>query len=107
VHAAVVESGQLGWSDVARVMSSRPAEIGLLDGYASPFAVGSPANVTLYDAAASRTFAVEDLRGKSVNSPYLGRTLPGRVVATVHRGQPTVLDGELLPTDVVAGGDRG
>jgi dihydroorotase len=107
VHAAVVESGQLGWSDVARVMSSRPAEIGLLDGYAAPFAVGSPANLTLYDAAARRTFAVEDLRGKSVNSPYLGRTLPGRVVATVHRGQPTVLDGELVAAETVAGGARG
>ena len=107
VHAAVVESGQLNWSDVARVMSSRPAEIGLLDGYARPFAVGSAANLALYDTAATRTFTVEDLRGKSVNSPYLGRTLPGRVVATVHRGQPTVLDGELVPVDVVAAGDRG
>ena len=107
VHAAVVESGQLNWSDVARVMSSRPAEIGLLDGYARPFAVGSAANLALYDTAATRTFTVEDLRGKSVNSPYLGRTLPGRVVATVHRGQPTVLDGELVPADVVAAGDRG
>ena len=107
VHAAVVESGQLNWSDVARVMSSRPAEIGLLDGYARPFAVGSAANLALYDTAATRTFTVEDLRGKSVNSPYLGRTLPGRVVATVHRGQPTVLDGELVPADLVAAGDRG
>jgi len=107
VHAAVVESGQLNWSDVARVMSSRPAEIGLLDGYARPFAVGSAANLALYDTAATRTFTVEDLRGKSVNSPYLGRTLPGRVVATVHRGQPTVLEGELVPADVVAAGDRG
>ncbi len=107
VHAAVVESGQLEWADVARVMSSRPAEIGLLDGYDAPFAVGSPANLTLYDTAATRTFAVEDLRGKSVNSPYVGRTLPGRVIATVHRGRPTVLDGDLLPADVVAGGHHG
>ena len=29
----------------------------------------------------------------SVNSPYLGRELPGRVVATIHGGVPTVLDG--------------
>jgi len=102
VHAAVVESGQLGWSDVARVLSSRPAEIGRLAGYAVPFAVGSPANLTLYDPAASRTFATSDLRGKGVNSPYLGRVLPGRVVATIHSGYATVLDGELVDAESVA-----
>ena len=102
VHAAVVESGQLDWADVARVMSSAPAAIGLLDGYATPFAVGSPANVTLYDPSASRTFSTEQLRGKGVNSPYLGRELPGRVVATIHDGRATVLDGELIDSDTVA-----
>ena len=52
--------------------------IGGYDG--TPFAVGAPANLTLYDAAASRTFSVTDLHGKSVNSPYLGLTLPGHLV---------------------------
>ncbi|MFM9878010.1 MAG: dihydroorotase [Rhodoglobus sp.] len=115
VHAAVVESGQLDWSDVARVMSRRPAEIGQLAGYEAPFGIGTPANFTLYDPAASREFSLGDLRGKSVNSPYLGRILPGRIVATVHRGRPTVMDGELVPADIVAanavstnaGADRG
>jgi len=102
VHAAVVESGQLDWADVARVMSSAPAAIGLLDGYATPFAVGSPANLTLYDPSAVRTISTEQLRGKGVNSPYLGRELPGRVVATIHGGRATVLDGELIDSDTVA-----
>ena len=102
VQAAVVDSGQLSWADVARVLSSRPAEIGQLAGYDAPFTVGAPANLTLIDPAARRTFGVELLRGKSVNSPYLGRELPGRVVATVHRGVPTVLDGELRPQEEVA-----
>lgn len=96
VHAAVVESGQLDWADVARVLSSKPASIGLLAGYDAPFSLGAPANFTLYDPSASRTFATSDLRGKGINSPYLGRELPGRVIATVHRGRPTVLDGELV-----------
>ena len=102
VHAAVVASGQLDWADVSRVLSSKPAEIGLLAGYDTPFAVGSPANFTLYDPAASRTFATSDLRGKGLNSPYLGRELPGRVIATVHNGYATVLDGELVAPETVA-----
>ena len=102
VQAAVVDTGLLTWTDVARVMSSRPAEIGLLAGYDTPFAVGSAANFTLVDPAARRTFAVSDLHGKSVNSPYLGRELPGRIVATVHDGYPTVLDGELVDAETVS-----
>jgi len=102
VQAAVVDTGQLSWSDVARVLSSTPAEIGRLSGYDAPFTVGAPAHLTLIDPSARRPFSIEQLRGKSVNSPYLGRELPGRVVATVHRGVPTVLDGELRPVEEVS-----
>src|SRR3954467_6785269 len=45
VQAAVVETGMLDWSDVARVLSSAPAAIGRLDGYDAAFAVGSPAHI--------------------------------------------------------------
>ena len=60
----------------------------------------------LVDPEANRDFSVGDLRGKSVNSPYLGRTLPGRVVATIHDGYPTVLDGELVDVETVAAAAR-
>src|SRR5690606_25904069 len=56
VHAAVVGDGMLDWADVARVLSSAPARIGRLEGYATPFTPGAPANVTLYDPAARRVF---------------------------------------------------
>lgn len=102
VQAAVVDSGMLAWNDVARVFSSKPAEIGSLAGYDSPFALGNPANFTLYDPSATREFSVADLRGKGTNSPYLGQELPGRVLATVHDGYATVLDGELVDAQTVA-----
>jgi dihydroorotase len=104
VQAAVVDSGQMSWADVARVLSRTPAEIGQLAGYDAPFTVGSPAHLTLVDPSARRSFGLEQLHGKSVNSPYLGRELPGRVVVTVHRGVLTVLDGELRPEEEVAAG---
>jgi dihydroorotase len=104
VQASVVDTGLLEWSDVARVLSGKPAEIGRLSGYEAPFTPGSPAHLTLVDPAAKREFGLGDLHGRSTNSPYLGRTLPGRVVATIHQGRPTVLDGELLDIEEVRRG---
>ena len=98
------------WADIARVFSATPASIGGLAGYDAGISVGAPANFTLYDPSASRAFETEQLRGRGVNSPFLGMTLPGRIVATVHRGYPTVLDGELVEEERVAadaGGNLG
>jgi dihydroorotase len=102
VQASVVDTGLLDWTDVARVFSRVPAEIGRLEGYGLGIAVGVPAEFTLYDAAASRVFDTGRLRGKGLNSPYLDTTLPGRVVATIHGGYATVLDGELVDIETVA-----
>lgn len=102
VQASVVDTGMLAWTDVARVLSSAPAAIGRLSGYEHGIAVGAPANLTLWDSTSSRTFEIGDLRGRSSNSPFVGRVLPGRVVATVHNGYPTVLDGELVDAETVA-----
>jgi dihydroorotase len=104
VQAAVVDTGLLGWDDVARVLSSAPAAIGRLAGYDAPFAAGAPAHLTLVDPAVRRTFAASELHGRSVNSPYLGTELPGRIVATVHGGVPTVLDGVLRDAEEVVHG---
>lgn len=95
VQAAMVETGLLGWPEVERAMSRRPAEIGGLVDAARPIAEGRPADLVLIDPAARRRLTVHDLAGRSTNSPFLGDELPGRVVATVFRGTPTVLDGRL------------
>jgi len=105
VQASVVDNGMLTWADIARVLSATPARIGRLDGHGGPLAAGAPANLFLYDPTASRTFATGDLAGKGVNSPYLGLTLPGQVVATFHQGRPTVLEGAVLASEEV--GARG
>jgi dihydroorotase len=96
VQQAMVDTGLLDWADVARVLSKTPARIGRLHGHGTPVAAGQPASFTLYDPRPSRTFAVADLRGRSKNSPYLGRELPGEVRWTVRAGVPTVAHGALL-----------
>lgn len=95
VHKTMVEPGLLNWSDVARVMSTTPARIGMLpDG--GELKAGVPADITLYDPSVNGTFTEADLRGRSVNSPYVGRELPGRVEWTIHRGVLTLAGGELI-----------
>lgn len=101
VHQAMVETGQLDWADVARVMSAAPARIGHLDGFGA-LEVGRPAHVTLYDPSVPGVFTEVDLHGRSHNSPYLGRELPGRVQWTIHGGVVTV-DGGALVAELGAG----
>jgi dihydroorotase len=95
VQQTMVETGALTWAQVAEVMSTRPARIGRVAGHGRPLEVGEPANVVLYDPEATRTVVPGDTASLSRNTPYAGRELPGRVVATFLRGAPTVLSGEL------------
>lgn len=96
VQQAVVDTGLLTWDDVARVMSTTPARIGRLESAGTPLEAGAPASLTLYDAEPVRPFTAGDLHGRSGNSPYLGRELPGQVRFTLYRGTPTVFDGVVL-----------
>jgi dihydroorotase len=85
----------LDWAGVAERLSYAPARIGRLPNHGRPIAEGEPANIVLYDAAASRVIDAGEMASLSRNTPYAGRELPGRVVATFLRGKPTVLDGKL------------
>ena len=94
VQQTMVDTGLLDWAGVAQRMSTGPAQIGRLSGHGRPLAIGEPANVVLYDPAYTQVVDATGLASLSRNSPYVGRELPGRVVATFLRGTPTVLDGK-------------
>jgi dihydroorotase len=95
VSEVMVGSGLLDWAGVAQVMSVRPAAIAGLSGHGRPIAVGEPANLTLIDPSAKVTVDREASLSLSRNNPWHGRRLTGAVQATVLRGVPTVLQGEL------------
>ncbi|WP_146901344.1 dihydroorotase [Cellulomonas aerilata] len=97
VQETMVETGRMTWADVARVLSEAPARIGRVTDHGRPLTVGEPANLTLVDPAARTTVVPERQGTASVNSPFRGRELPGRVVATFLRGRATVLDGHAVP----------
>ncbi|MFC1407701.1 dihydroorotase [Streptacidiphilus sp. N1-12] len=96
VQQTMVDTGLIGWAEVADRMSYRPAAIGGLAGHGRPVSVDEPANLVLVDPAYRGTVNPDTFATRSRNTPYRGRDLPGRVVATFLRGTPTVLDGELV-----------
>lgn len=96
----MVNSGLMGWSDVARVLSSAPAAIGSLGGYDVPLTVGAPGHLTLVDPS---TPAPTPRGSLSSNNPYPEGILPGKVMFTFHHGHATVMEGELVEADVLSG----
>jgi dihydroorotase len=96
VVETMVQTGLLDWTGVADRMSVRPAAIGQLGQHGRPIAVGEPANLVLVDPEARWTVVPAELASRSRNTPFAGRTLPARVVATFLRGRPTVLEGKSL-----------
>jgi dihydroorotase len=53
-------------------------------------AEGLPANLTLFDTRTEWIFTEADIRSKSRNTPFVGKKLKGRPVATLYNGQLTI-----------------
>jgi dihydroorotase len=90
----MVATGALDWKGVADRMSVRPAHIGRLADQGQQLVPGAPANVVLIDPDARWVVDPAQTASRSRNTPYAGRELPARVVATFLRGRPTVMDGK-------------
>jgi dihydroorotase len=92
----------LDWRGIADRMSVAPARIGGRSDHGQPIEVGAPANLVLVDPDASWTVTPSALASKSRNTPYAGRTVPGKVVATLLRGRLTSWQGEIQGLVVTA-----
>jgi dihydroorotase len=84
-HMALVLSGRLPLVELIGRMSLAPARRFGLDG--GLLEAGAPANLACLDLDERWRVAADTLFSRSKNSPFLGRTLRGRVVATVYRGR--------------------
>ncbi|MBK7406025.1 MAG: dihydroorotase [Phycisphaerales bacterium] len=90
---ALVESGAIDWPRLIALLTLEPARLCNLDranrgqdGLGELF-VGGPADVTVIDPDLEWTVAESDLCGMCVNTPFLGRTVRGRAVATIVAGE--------------------
>ncbi|MGR3809897.1 dihydroorotase [Jiulongibacter sp. NS-SX5] len=54
------------------------------------FEEGAEANLTVIDAGKSFTFTEDMIVSKSKNSPFIGKELTGKIMASFHKGQATI-----------------
>ena len=93
VLTELVEPGILTLARALEAMSATPARILRASEHGGPIETGRPANLVVFDPRAG--WVVEaPFASKSRNSAFLGRTMRGRVVHTVLRGELTVADGK-------------
>ena len=81
--AVVTHNQTLSITQIIAKLTARPRQILRLP--AVSVAEGQTARLTLFDPAGTWTY--KRTLSKSKNSPFLGQTLTGRVVGTVHQGQ--------------------
>lgn len=82
-HQALVASGKISMMRLVELMSTRPAQLLGLD--AGTLKAGSPADFVLLDE--NEEYVYEKTLSRSSNSPWLGKKLCGRVIATFVGGR--------------------
>lgn len=85
---ALVHPGLIGWERLIALMTVEPARLCGLDAMGlGTLTEGGPADLTVIDPELEWVIGAADLRGKSANTPFLGRAVRGRAVATVVAGR--------------------
>ncbi len=95
VWSELVAAGQMSPARFVEVVSTAPARIAGIAHHGQPVRPGSPANVAVFDPTETWTVRAADLQSRSLNSPWAGRTLTGRVRHTVLWGSPVVVGSAL------------
>lgn len=96
IDKVLVATGRITWADVARIMSTKPAEIVGLTTEGQPIQAGSPANLCFYNPDDAYEVDPQVRESRSTNTPYRGMTLPGKVVHTILDGRPVKRDGKVV-----------
>jgi len=88
VNTFAVEEGYMSWLNVAGCMSQNPRRI--MQQPDVTLRKGEPANLVCFDPAKSWIVSESDFGSKSKNSPYVGKTLKGKVVGVVRSRKTTI-----------------
>lgn len=80
----LVATGELTLSELLAKMTYHPAELYSLN--AGYLAEGGPADIVIFDPTIERLIS-SDFQSKSINSPFIGERLKGKIHYTICRGE--------------------
>ncbi len=96
INKTMVQTGLLDWAGVAERLSVTPARIGRYTEHGQKLAIGSPAHITVINPTHNWIVDRDLVLSKSRNTPYHGYELPGLVTHTFFRGQPVVINAQVI-----------
>lgn len=83
-YQTLVEAGHASLSQLIGWLTHKPAEV--IRSNRGTLTPSAPADITLIDTEANWTVTIEGFQSLSHNSPWLGATLPARIVKTLVAG---------------------
>ncbi len=84
---ALVHTGLIDWARLIALMTIEPARLCGLDACGlGSLKIGGPADVTVIDPERRWAFDIANSASKSTNTPFHGRPLRGRAIATIVAG---------------------
>ncbi|WP_411828189.1 dihydroorotase [Luteolibacter sp. AS25] len=72
-----IKEGKFGWDTLVNKYSAEPRRLMSIE--VPTIAEGQPANLTLFNTEATSTFSADFMKSKAQNTPFLDKTLQGRI----------------------------
>jgi dihydroorotase len=85
VFSALLNKGEFTLSEIIEILSQRNRNLMSLESY--PIEVGNKADLTLFSTKESTHFTKDEFLSSTYNSPFLNKTLQGKVFGILHNGQ--------------------
>jgi dihydroorotase len=85
---ALISTGVIDWPRLIAMMTIEPARLCGLDASLGRLSAGGIADITVINPDAAWTIGLPDLRGRSRNTPFIGRAARGRAEHTFVAGRP-------------------
>lgn len=85
LHHHFISAGRFGWDLIVKRYSAAPRR--LLGLAPVPIVEGGEAEFIVFDPSATTTFSADFMKSKSINTPFLDKTLKGRVEMVLRAGE--------------------
>jgi dihydroorotase len=95
-YTALVDTGLMSITDMAKKMSYNPAKIIGIDDDYGKLSLGAKADVVIFDPNEEWVVNPDEFASKGHNTPYAGKVLKGRVKATIVDGKVVYCDGDTV-----------